>query len=151
MTFRKAERRDLPEIVQMLADDPLGAMREDLQHPEKYEQAFDAISMDTNQELMVVESDVGEVVATFQLTFLQYLSHQGSLRVQVESVRVREDQRGKSIGEKMFQWIIARAKDKGAHLVQLTSDKKRPEAIRFYKRLGFVESHEGLKLTMSNE
>jgi GNAT superfamily N-acetyltransferase len=145
MTFRKAERADLPEIIQMLADDPLGAMREDLQHPEKYEKAFDVISKDSNQELMVVESDDRQIVGTFHLTFIQYLTHQGSIRAQVESVRVREDARGKKIGEKMFQWIFDRAKEKGAHLVQLTSDKKRADAIRFYQKLGFVDSHEGLK------
>lgn len=148
MIFRKAEKTDLPEIVQMLANDPLGAMREDLQHPEKYEQAFDIISKEANQELIVVESDDGEVIGTFHLTFIQYLTHQGSIRVQVESVRVREDQRGKRIGEKMFQWIFRRAKEKGAHMIQLTSDKKRPDAIRFYQKLGFVDSHEGFKLSI---
>jgi GNAT superfamily N-acetyltransferase len=132
----------------MLANDPLGAMREDLQHPEKYEKAFDIITNDNNQELIVVENEKGEIIGTFQLTYIQYLTHQGSIRVQIESVRVRDDQRGKGIGEKMFQWAIARAKEKGAHLVQLTSDKKRPDAIRFYEKLGFVASHEGFKLAL---
>jgi GNAT superfamily N-acetyltransferase len=80
-----------------------------------------------------------------QITFIQYLTHQGNTRAQVESVRVRDDQRGKGIGEKMFQWAIHRAKEKGAQLVQLTSDKKRPDAVRFYEKLGFTASHEGLK------
>src|SRR3989337_2672956 len=122
MIFRKAAGADLTDIVEMLANDPLGALREDLQHPEKYEQAFDIISRDDNQELMVVENEDGEIIGTFQLTYIQYLTHQGSIRVQIESVRVRDDQRGKGIGEKMFQWAINRAKEKGAHLVQLTSD-----------------------------
>jgi GNAT superfamily N-acetyltransferase len=146
MIFRKATKADVTDIVEMLANDPLGALREDLQHPEKYEQAFDRIDKDDNQELIVVENDDGEIIGTFQLTFIQYLTHQGSVRVQVESVRVRDDQRGKGIGEKMFRWVIKHAKEKGAHLIQLTSDKKRPDAIRFYEKLGFTASHEGLKL-----
>ena len=145
MTFRKANKNDLTTIIGMLANDPLGALREDLQHPGKYAKAFELIDGDSNQELMVVENEAGEIIGTFQLTFIQYLTHQGSIRVQVESVRVREDQRSKGIGEKMFAWIIKHAKEKGAHLVQLTSDKKRPDAIRFYQKLGFVTSHEGLK------
>ncbi|HYI77716.1 MAG TPA: GNAT family N-acetyltransferase [Chryseolinea sp.] len=146
MIFRKATRSDLMEIVGMLANDPLGALREDLQHPEKYQQAFELIDKDDNQELIVVENEGGEIIGTFQLTFIQYLTHQGGIRAQVESVRVRDDQRGKGIGEQMFQWAIHRAKQKGAHLVQLTSDKKRLDAIRFYERLGFTASHEGMKL-----
>lgn len=145
MIFRKATKADVPDIVEMLANDPLGALREDLQHPQKYEQAFDRIDKDDNQELIVVENENGEIIGTFQLTFIQYLTHQGSIRVQIESVRVRDDQRGKGIGEKMFRWALDHAKEKGAHLVQLTSDKKRPDAIRFYEKLGFVASHEGLK------
>jgi len=143
--FRKAILSDITDIIAMLADDPLGALREDLQHLEKYEQAYHIINEDHNQELMVVENERGEIIGTFHLTFLQYLTHQGSIRAQIESVRVREDYRGKGIGEKMFKWIISRAKEKGAHLVQLTSDKKRPDAIRFYEKLGFTASHEGMK------
>jgi len=146
--FRKALLSDLPDIIGMLVNDPLGAFREDLQHPERYEQAYQIINTDPNQELMVVENDAGEIVGTFHLTFIQYLTHQGSIRAQIESVRVREDHRGKGIGEKMFQWAINRAKEKGAHLVQLTSDKKRPDAIRFYEKLGFIASHEGMKLSV---
>ena len=145
MIFRKAILSDITDIIAMLADDPLGALREDLQHLEKYEQAYHIINEDHNQELMVVENERGEIIGTFHLTFLQYLTHQGSIRAQIESVRVREDYRGKGIGEKMFEWIISRAKEKGAHLVQLTSDKKRPDAIRFYEKLGFTASHEGMK------
>ena len=146
MVFRKSAQGDLMEIVGMLANDPLGALREDLHHPEKYQQAFDLIDKDNNQELIVVENEGGEIIGTFQLTFIQYLTHQGGIRAQIESVRVREDQRGKGIGEKMFKWAIHRAKQKGAHLVQLTSDKKRPDALRFYEHLGFNASHEGMKL-----
>jgi GNAT superfamily N-acetyltransferase len=148
MTIRKAKKEDLHNIIQMLANDPLGALRENVHHSQKYEKAFDIIDTDSNQSLMVVEDEKGESIGTFQLTFIQYLTHQGSIRVQVESVRVREDLRGKGIGEKMFQWIIDYSKEKGAHLLQLTSDKKRPDAMRFYRKLGFVDSHEGFKMTL---
>jgi GNAT superfamily N-acetyltransferase len=151
MVFRKATQNDLMNIVGMLANDPLGALREDLQHPEKYQRAFEIITKDDNQELMVFENESGEIIGTFHLTFIQYLTHQGSIRAQIESVRVREDERGKGIGEKMFRWAIQRAKEKGAHLVQLTSDKKRPDAIRFYERLGFIASHEGMKLLIMGD
>ena len=129
----------------MLANDPLGALREDILHPEKYAGAFEIIDQDSNQELIVVENDNGEVIGTFHLTIIQYLTHQGSIRAQIESVRVREDQRGKGIGEKMFLWAFDRARQRGAQLIQLTSDKKRPDAIRFYEKFGFVASHEGMK------
>jgi GNAT superfamily N-acetyltransferase len=148
MTIRKARKTDINEIVQMLANDPLGASREDVLHPEKYEKAFDIIDADKNQSLMIVEGENGKVIGTFQMTFIQYLTHQGSMRVQVESVRVREDYRGKGIGENMFEWIIDYSKARGAHLLQLTSDKKRPDAIRFYQKLGFLDSHEGLKMAL---
>jgi GNAT superfamily N-acetyltransferase len=148
MTIRKAKKVDINEIVQMLANDPLGASREDVLHREKYEKAFDIIDADKNQSLMIVEDENGKMIGTFQMTFIQYLTHQGSMRVQVESVRVREDLRGKGIGENIFQWIIDHAKERGAHLLQLTSDKKRPDAIRFYRKLGFIDSHEGLKMAL---
>jgi GNAT superfamily N-acetyltransferase len=144
MVFRKARRSDLKDIVGMLANDPLGSLREDVQHPEKYSNAFDIIDKDGNQELIVVE-DEGQIIGTLHLTIIQYLTHQGTIRAQIESVRVREDQRGKGVGEKMFLWAFDRARQRGAHLIQLTSDKKRPDAIRFYERLGFVASHEGMK------
>ena len=149
MTFRKANKTDVPQIVKMLADDPLGALREDLSHLSVYEKAFDRIDQDPAQELIVVENEDHQIIGTFQLTFIPYLTHKGSIRAQIESVRVREDQRGKGVGEKMFQWAIQRAKEKGANLLQLTSDKKRPDALRFYERLGFVASHEGFKLQLS--
>jgi GNAT superfamily N-acetyltransferase len=148
MTIRKARKSDVGDIMFLLANDSLGALREDVHSPEKYRLAFDIIDKDKNQELMVVEDDKGVLVGTFQLTFIQYLTHQGSVRVQVESVRVKEDQRGKGIGEKVFQWIIDHARRNGAQIVQLTSDKKRPDAIRFYRKLGFVDSHEGLKKSL---
>jgi GNAT superfamily N-acetyltransferase len=147
LSFRAARRNDLPTILHMLANDPLGKSREILDDPlpQSYYDAFEKINVDKNQELMVVEDEQSEIVATFQISFLQYLTYQGGLRAQIEAVRVREDQRGKGLGEKIFTWAIQRAKNNGAHLVQLTTDKKRPDAIRFYENLGFIASHEGMK------
>ncbi len=148
MLFRKAKKTDIPDIIQLLANDKLGQLREDNQDPlpDAYYHAFDQIISDTNQELMVIENPKGEIIGTLQLSFIQYLTYRGGVRAQIEAVRIREDQRGKGIGTKIFEWAIDRAKSKGAHLLQLTTDKKRPEAVQFYKGLGFVASHEGMKL-----
>ena len=148
MKFRKAKKDDVPEIVKMIANDELGKLREDYQEPlpEKYYQAFENIDSDINQELIVIENEENEVIGTLQLTFIQYLTYQGGIRAQIEAVRIREDQRGKGIGEKLFKWAINRSKEKGAHLLQLTTDKKRPEALKFYEKLGFTASHDGMKL-----
>jgi GNAT superfamily N-acetyltransferase len=148
MNFRKATKEDVPFIVQMMADDELGKLREDFKDPlpEKYYQAFSNIDNDPNQELIVIENELGEIIGTLQLSFIQYLTYQGGIRAQIEAVRIRNDQRGRGIGEKLFRWAIERAKEKGAHLLQLTSDKQRPDAIRFYEKLGFKASHEGMKL-----
>ncbi|GAB2765592.1 GNAT family N-acetyltransferase [Rhabdobacter roseus] len=146
-TYRLATAADLAEIVGMLADDTLGTTREKFQVPlpDSYLQAFAIIASDPHQELTVVES-AGEIIATFQLSFIQYLTHQGGIRAQIEAVRVKATYRGQGIGTAVFQYAIRRAKEKGAHLLQLTTDKKRPDAQRFYEALGFVASHEGMKL-----
>jgi len=148
MKIRKARTEDVVEIVRMISNDKLGALREDFRDPlpEKYYDAFKKINSDQNQELMVAEDEEMEVIGVFQLSFIQYLTYQGGVRAQIEGVRVREDQRGKGIGERMFQWAIQRSKEKGAHVLQLTTDKKRPEALKFYEKMGFVASHEGMKL-----
>lgn len=147
LTYRLASESDLTDIVRMLADDPLGAAREDFQTPlpTSYLRAFAAIMDDPSQELTVVERD-GEIVATYQLSFIQYLTYQGGIRAQIEAVRVKSTYQGHGIGKEVFQYAIARAKAKGAHILQLTTDKKRPEAKRFYEALGFIDSHEGMKL-----
>ena len=146
LIFRLATKGDLGTIVEMLADDPLGASRETINAPlsEAYLNAFARISSDTNQELTVAEID-GEIVGTFQLTFIQYLTHGGGMRAQVEAVRVNSAHRGEGIGAQLLQYAIKRAKEKGCHLVQLTTDKQRPRAIQFYELLGFIASHEGMK------
>lgn len=148
MLFRKAKLEDLPMIVEMLADDALGTTREQFQEPllQVYIDAFQKINKDSNQELIVVENEKGNVIGTLQLSFLQYLTYQGGIRAQIEAVRIHKDFRGKGLGEQFFLWAIERAKEKGAHVLQLTSDKKRPDAIRFYEKLGFEASHEGMKL-----
>jgi len=148
MTFRKATKIDLPKIIEMLANDKLGQLREDFQNPlpSLYYQAFENIDQDKNQELMVIEDSNNDLIGTLQLSFIQYLTYQGGIRAQIEAVRIREDHRGKGIGEQLFKWAINRSKERGAHLLQLTTDKKRPEAINFYEKLGFVASREGMKL-----
>jgi GNAT superfamily N-acetyltransferase len=148
MHFRKATKEDLPFIIQLIADDKLGAQREDYQDPlpTSYFKAFKNINEDSNQELIVVENDGLEIVGTLQLSFIQYLTYQGGIRAQIEAVRIRKDQRNKGLGRQLFEWAINRAKQRSAHLIQLTTDKKRPEALSFYKSLGFVASHDGMKL-----
>ena len=146
--IRKAARKDLESIVQMIADDPLGAKREayQLPLPQTYTDAFEHILSDPNQELMVIEDQKSEVIGTLQLSFIQYLTYQGGIRAQIEAVRVRKDKRGLGIGKLLFEWAIERAKERKAHVLQLTTDKQRPDAIRFYEELGFRATHEGMKL-----
>jgi len=148
INFRKAQKADVIHIVAMLANDKLGKLREDYRDPlpDTYYQAFEAIDSDPNQELMVVENAEQEVIGTLQLSFIPYLTYQGGVRAQIEAVRIREDSRGGGIGELLFRWAIDRAREKGAHVLQLTTDKKRPDAKRFYEKLGFKASHEGMKL-----
>jgi len=148
MIFRQATRNDVQAIVKMLADDELGKKRENFQIPlpDEYLIAFENINGDENQELIVVENKKLEVIGTLQLSFIQYLTYRGGIRAQIEAVRVRKDQRGTGLGTEMFKWAIDRAKKRGAHLLQLTTDKKRPDALRFYENLGFNASHEGMKM-----
>jgi ribosomal protein S18 acetylase RimI-like enzyme len=147
LTFRLATKEDLIDIVSMLADDNLGATREKFSETlsENYLKAFEAINADPNQELTIAEME-GVKVGTFHLTFIQYLTHQGGLRAQIEAVRTHSKFRGQGIGSKMFAYAINRAKEKGCVMVQLTTDKQRPEAIKFYENIGFVATHEGMKL-----
>ena len=148
MVFRKATERDVLHIVEMIADDALGKTREDFQIPlpKDYMIAFKKIKSDDNQELIVVENEKSEIIGTMQLTFIQYLTYRGGIRAQIEAVRIRKDQRGIGLGKKMFAWAINRAKEKKAHVLQLTTDKMRPKAIKFYEDLGFKPSHEGMKM-----
>lgn len=153
LSFRKATKSDVIFIVEMLADDALGQLREAFANPlpQKYYTAFENIDKDPNQELMVVENEVKKIIGTLQLTFIPYLTYQGGIRAQIEAVRIHKDFRGRRLGEKFFHWVINRAKERGAHVLQLTSDKKRPDAIRFYEKLGFKATHEGMKLHFNNQ
>ena len=148
MNFRKATEKDVSTIVEMIADDELGKSRENFQIPlsQEYLNAFEKINADDNQELVVVENEKMEIIGTLQLSFIQYLTYRGGIRAQIEAVRIRKDKRGLGIGKEMFHWAINRAKERNAHLLQLTTDKKRPEAIKFYEDLGFTQSHEGMKM-----
>ena len=138
MKFQEAQLIDLPQIIELLNNDVLGSTREILSDPipTQYTTAFEAIDKDPNQELIIVTED-NRIVGTFQLTFIPYLTYQGGLRAQIEAVRIHKELRGEGLGQKMLEWAIQRAKDKGAHLIQLTTDKQRPQAIRFYEKLGF--------------
>ena len=144
--FRSATRIDVAAIVRLLADDKLGQQREDYRDPlpEAYYEAFNRIDRDPNQELMVVEL-AKQVIGTLQLSFIPYLTYQGGIRAQIEAVRIHKDHRGAGLGKTMMKWAIERARAKGAHVLQLTTDKKRPDALLFYEHLGFVASNEGLK------
>ncbi len=148
MILRKATKKDVPFIVQLIADDVLGKQRENYQEPlpESYLKAFDNIDTDPNQELIVVENDNEEIIGTLQLSFIQYLTYQGGIRAQIEAVRIHKDYRGKGLGKQLFEWAIKKAKQRNAHVLQLTTDKERPEALAFYNSLGFVDSHDGMKL-----
>jgi GNAT superfamily N-acetyltransferase len=148
MEFRKATRDDIRAIVEMIADDELGKVREDFRTPlpNRYYEAFQNINAADNQELMVDVNEQNQAIATFQMTFISYLTHQGGIRAQIEGVRVHKEYRGIGIGKSIFQWAIERAKKRNAHLLQLTTDKKRLDAIRFYQSLGFKASHEGMKM-----
>jgi len=148
MNFRKATENDVLTIVEMIADDGLGRKRENFKNPlpKEYLKAFEKINSDKNQELVVIENKNLEIIGTLQLSFIQYLTYQGGIRAQIEAVRIRKDQRGLGIGKTMFEWAINRAKERNAHLLQLTTDKKRPKAIKFYENLGFKATHEGMKI-----
>jgi len=147
--LRPAVRADVPAIVRMLADDPLGKERERDEEPlpESYWRAFEAIDASPHDTLAVAERD-GRVVGTLQLTFLPGLSYRGGWRAQVEGVRVDASVRGERIGQRLVEWAVERARAHGCRLVQLSTDKQRTDAKRFYERLGFVASHEGMKLRL---
>ena len=140
LIYRPANAEDLSVLVKMLANDSLPINQ-------SYSEAFEAINKDPNNELIVAQTD-SQIVGMMQLTFIPYLTHKGSWRCLIEGVRVSEQFRGQGLGTVFFNWAINYAKKKGSSLIQLTSDKQRPEAIRFYEKLGFKASHEGFKLAL---
>ena len=146
---RPARRADLPAVVRLLADDPLGAAREQPGEPlaQAYWDAFDAMAAQRGNELLVAETE-GEVAGCLQLTVIAGLSRTGMTRAQLEGVRVSARHRGRGIGELLVRAAIERARAQGCRLVQLTTDRTRVDAQRFYERLGFEPSHVGMKLTL---
>ncbi|MFP3543313.1 GNAT family N-acetyltransferase [Rhizobium sp. SIMBA_035] len=148
--FRRARESDLPAIIAMLADDALGRSRELVSDPvdERYRAAFAAIVADENQLLAVAVNADDQPVGCLQLTFIPGLSRSGMWRGQIESVRITETERGTGLGTRFIKWAIGVCRDRGCKLVQLTSDKSRADSMRFYEKLGFTASHEGMKLTL---
>ena len=149
VTLRRATREDVYDIVAMLADDALGATREDLRNPipQVYIDAFEQMARDPNNMLLIAEQD-GETVGTLQMTFIVGLSRKGMRRALIEAVRVASGHRGKGLGRDIVLRAIELARERGCAMVQLTTDKSRKDAHRFYASLGFVASHEGMKLTL---
>ncbi|MBW5480758.1 GNAT family N-acetyltransferase [Streptomyces bambusae] len=147
LTIRPAAEADLPAIVAMLADDPLGATRESPDDLTPYRDALKELTGDPHQHLVVAERD-GRVVGTLQLTFLPGLSRRGATRSLVEGVRIHADERGSGLGTVLMEWAIDTSRRADCQLIQLTSDASRTDAHRFYERLGFEASHVGFKLQL---
>jgi GNAT superfamily N-acetyltransferase len=149
LIFRRATEADVPAIIRMLADDMLGASREAIgaESLPQYLDAFRAIDADTNQFLLVLDDGTG-IVGTLQLTFIAGLARGGLKRGLVEAVRVASGRRGEKIGEAMFAWVLEKCRREGCGIVQLTTDKSRTAAHRFYDRLGFEPSHIGYKMML---
>jgi GNAT superfamily N-acetyltransferase len=146
--FREAVHADLPAIIALLADDTLGKARDFPVVDDAYERAFAEIDADP-RNFLIVADDGGEVVASMQITYIPGLGRHGAERSLFEAVRVRSDRRGHGLGQRLMTWAIEQARQRGCALAQLTSDKARTDAHRFYTRLGFVASHEGMKLVLS--
>lgn len=147
LTFRNAAVADLPTLVALLADDALGSLREAPgdQDLASYMRALEAIDADPNHQLLVAEAD-GGVVGMLQLSFIPHLTYVGGWRAQIEGVRVAEQWRSRGLGRRLMEEAVSRSRARGCHLVQLTTDRKRPDALRFYESLGFEATHHGLKL-----
>ena len=149
LIFRRATEADVPAIIRLLADDMLGASREAFgadNYPQ-YLNAFRVIDADANQFLLVVDDGSG-IIGTLQLTFIAGLARGGMKRGLVEAVRVASDRRGEKIGEAMFDWVLEKCRRESCGIVQLTTDKARTDAHRFYDRLGFEPSHIGYKMML---
>ncbi|AVH57707.1 MULTISPECIES: GNAT family N-acetyltransferase [Streptomyces] len=147
LEIRAAVAADVPAIVAMLADDPLGAQRESPEDLTPYLAALERLSNDPNQHLVVAVRE-GRVVGTLQLTMIPGLSHKGATRSVIEGVRVHADERGSGLGTQFIEWAIDESRRQKCQLVQLTSDATRTDAHRFYMRLGFTASHVGFKLPL---
>ena len=146
LTCRPATKSDLRRVIELLADDPIGKSRESLASDDFfiYERAFDAMLTQSGNELLLAEDGRG-IVGVLQLTVIAGVSRLGTFRAQIEAVRVSSQHRGKGVGTWLIENACARAKTAGCRLIQLTTDKRRIEARRFYERAGFVATHEGMK------
>jgi GNAT superfamily N-acetyltransferase len=153
MKFRIAVRADIPAILELLADDDISRDRGFGTVPENADAAvwaaFEAIDADPNNELLVADDD-GVLAGTCQLTFTPGLSRGGALRMTIEAVRIRTDRRGHGLGRQMMAYALTRARERGCQMAQLTTDKRRTEAHRFYASLGFTDSHLGMKLPLQD-
>jgi ribosomal protein S18 acetylase RimI-like enzyme len=149
VAFRRARQDDVPAIVALIADDAIGRLREigGTVPDRQYGDAFAAIEKDPNQFLAVAEL-AGQVVGCLQLTFIPGLSLRGTWRGQIEAVRIAASHRGAGLGTRLLAWAVAMCRERGCGMVQLTSDKRRVDAIRFYERMGFQASHAGMKLAL---
>ncbi|MEM9184449.1 MAG: GNAT family N-acetyltransferase [Pseudomonadota bacterium] len=147
LQFRSAAAQDLPTLVALLADDAVAADRETAAVGATHEEALDAILADPNHHLLVAESD-GALAGFAQLSFLPGLTYAGGWRAQLEGVRVAPGLRGQGVGQALIKQAIVLSRDRGCVLVQLTTDRRRPKAVGFYERLGFVASHHGMKLRL---
>lgn len=148
MPLREARRDDVPRIIEMLADDEIARGREDLSGDmAAYHAAFDTIAEDPNNTLYVWDHE-GTAMGCLQLTFIPGMSYHGSWIAKVEGVRVDRSLRGLGIGEQMIDAIVAKSRARGCKQLQLTTNKQRIDAQRFYSRLGFEASHEGMKLEL---
>ncbi|MFF8832088.1 GNAT family N-acetyltransferase [Streptomyces sp. NPDC015131] len=147
LEIRPATHADIPAIVQMLADDPLGAQRESLDDLTPYTAAFERLASDPHNHIVVAVRE-GRVVGTLQLTIIPGLSRRGATRSIIEGVRVHADERGSGLGTQLIEWAIEESRRLQCRLVQLTSDASRTDARRFYERLGFEASHVGFKMAL---
>ena len=147
LILRTADKRDLPQLVRLLAEDALGTTREVLTEPlsENYHLAFQEITEDKNQTLLVVEYD-HTVIGSCHLTVIPSLSFQGSRRLTLENIHIDKRYQGQGIGTWMIEQALALGREKGCKIIQLTTNKERFRAIAFYKKLGFKATHEGMKL-----
>jgi GNAT superfamily N-acetyltransferase len=147
---RDADLSDLPAIIALLADDELGKARNPpmADTEEAYRAAFAEIQASPDNGYVVAVFEAG-IVGCYQLTFIRGLSFTGGLRAQIESVRIASALRGRGLGTALMQDAVQRARGRGAFLVQLTTDQRRPQTRRFYERLGFEASHHGMKLRLS--
>ncbi|GAA2133259.1 GNAT family N-acetyltransferase [Actinomadura napierensis] len=147
VSVRAATRDDLPAVLALLADEEKVVDPASVVVTEAYERAFAAIDDDPRNEMLVLV-DGGTVVGCLQATYIPGLGKGGAERALIEAVRVRADRRGGGLGRTLMDGAIARARARGCAIVQLTSNKRREDAHRFYVSIGFARSHEGFKLAL---